>query len=177
MQGSIESAVEFYETQVGGQSGSLGHFHQAPKPDSVTITAVSMAATSADDGTGAFPAGSPLTLEIQIESPSRFPGATIGFTVCDRVGNALFTSHHDDIDGKTTELVPGLQTYTIRIDPNLLLPGRYTLTIGITDSTWTLLTLESECLEFEIQPMRSQTASHVVTRPGALLLPFDWKRS
>ena len=172
-EGNIESALAFYEAN-GGVSRGATRFRQPHKEGSVTIT--SAVVRDAANSETSFVAGTPLQLEITLRSPTTLSGVTMGFTVSDRSGNAVFTSHHDDVTSGDLQLAEGTQSFAIAIDPNLLLPGIYTVTVGVMDRTWNVLALESECVDFEILPSPQQTAARVVNRPGSVLLPLRWRR-
>lgn len=172
--GDIESVIALYENESGDGRIEPARFVQKPKSDRITVTAVSVTAGLGENGE--FPAGAPLDLDITIESPIQLSGVTIGFTINDRAGNPILTSHHDDLAPRQIDITPGIQEHSARVDPNLLLPGRYTVTIGIVDRSWTLVALESECLKFEITTSQNQIAGHMVNRPGSILIPFHWRQ-
>lgn len=84
------------------------------------------------------------------------------------------TSHSSDITLKRLDLAAGAQDFQVRFDPNYLVPGGYAVTIGVTDRAWNLIAIEPECLKFSISEAAFSPDGAVYSRPGNLLIPFEW---
>ncbi len=172
-EGGINAVLAFYESQMGTTGVQPATFERRARSDLPTITHANVSGASAYPG--AFHAGDPLRIEIAVNAPTPCSGATLGFTISDRGGAAVMTSHHDDVDGQVLNLESGIQRFSIDLNPNLLLPGGYTVSVGLMDRAWSVLALETDCLSFEIVPTEHQTKSHVVNRPGRVFVPYRWR--
>jgi hypothetical protein len=80
-----------------------------------------------------------MTLHNPLKTPfPPFP-VIIGVEVLDNESVSLFTSHSDDISRTLTPLPPGNSTATCAFKPNQLMPGNYTLQLGLVDRQWSAL--------------------------------------
>ena len=75
-----------------------------------------------------------------------------------------------------SDLLAGLTTFRCRLNPNHLLPGLYSLGLGLVDEKWNLLGLLERALLFTVTDVPEGPEVLSPRRPGKLLLSYPWER-
>ncbi|MFM8890719.1 MAG: ABC transporter ATP-binding protein [Planctomycetia bacterium] len=120
-------------------------------------------------------AGEPFCITMDVTNPFDEPFAgTVGVEVLDTDGVSLFTSHSDDVSREVTLLPPGTTTLTCVVDPNPLMPGRYTLQLGLVDRHWVRQDIVIPDISLHVDHLPYAGDHMSLQRPGRLLVKLPW---
>ena len=123
-----------------------------------------------------FFAGEPFEVAVTLHNPtSTSYGVIVGVELLDNDGVSLFTSHSDDVSRAPLMLPPGDSTATCRLDPNPLMPGSYSLQLGMVDRQWEGVDFAHPELSIRIDEVPYSGEHLHLRRPGRLIFKLPWK--
>jgi lipopolysaccharide transport system ATP-binding protein len=99
--------------------------------------------------------------------------AVVGVEFSTEDGTSLFTTHSND-RGQNGVVPVGDSVVELFLEPNVLMPGRYSLRFGLVDYTWSLLDLTETSVVIEIYNVAVSDEQLSMRRPGKLALSFRW---
>ncbi|NES94970.1 MAG: ABC transporter ATP-binding protein [Desertifilum sp. SIO1I2] len=115
----------------------------------------------------------PFKIRLLVRGNQSSEALNIAITIKDLKGNFVFVSHSTD-DQLLVKVGYGTEAeVTCLVDPNILMPGSYTLDIWVGNDSWKWLDFLQEVLIFQI-PRVATSLSHIDYRPGNIYLPLKW---
>jgi lipopolysaccharide transport system ATP-binding protein len=114
------------------------------------------------------------TIKITFKISSNLPGAYAGFSVRNSSGEIILISDNRDEDSSNTNLEKaGIQSVSIDFPAPLLLPGRYTITVAISQQGKGALDMCVDATSLEIVNIKSVRT----TWAGYVHIPLSWHYS
>ena len=104
--------------------------------------------------------------------------SSLAYSIIRANGEAIFTSHHDDcIALQDIKFERGVWTASAQIKKNILRPGLYFLSLGITDEYWHTVDYCPEVLMFEVLAIEHSLSNRGLDiRPGVIYFDdTDWE--
>jgi hypothetical protein len=123
-----------WDNQKGGGAASLDYYRR----DRNRVTPVRITGVTVDGGDGGDPpvlrSGEPFTLRIAFTAQKAYPRIFADFRLVNQQGERVATFLTSD-NGFTLEAREGPQEVACRVEKLPLAPGRYTVTIGLNETT------------------------------------------
>jgi hypothetical protein len=121
-------------------------------------------------------AGEPFEIVVALRNPldNDFV-AVIGVEILDSEGVSLFTSHSNDVLCNMTQLPAGISTATCVVQKNPLMPGAYSMQLGLVDRQWLLIDFARPELGLHVRDVPYLGFNLHLRRPGRLLFGLPWK--
>jgi lipopolysaccharide transport system ATP-binding protein len=121
-------------------------------------------------------AGEPFEIAVTLHNPTLAPyGVIVGVELLDNDGVSLFTSHSDDVSRTPLMVPPGDFTATCQFHPNPLMPGNYSMQLGMVDRQWEAIDLAHPELSVRVDEVPHSGDHLHLRRPGRLLFKLPWK--
>ena len=123
-------------------------------------------------------AGEPFSIHVTLRNPTgAHYGVIVGVELLDNDGVSLFTSHSDDVTREPLMLPPGDSTTSCVFQPNPLMPGSYSLQLGMVDRQWEGVDFVHPELSVRIDEVPHSGDHLHLRRPGRLIFKLPWKTS
>jgi len=120
--------------------------------------------------------GEPFEIAVTVHNPTAAPyGVIVGVELLDNDGVSLFTSHSDDVSRAPLMVPPGDSTASCMFTPNPLMPGSYSLQLGMVDRQWEAVDFAHPELSIRIDEVPNSGDNLLLRRPGRLIFELPWK--
>ncbi|MDJ1168117.1 ABC transporter ATP-binding protein [Roseofilum sp. BLCC_M154] len=111
------------------------------------------------------------SIKIKLYNVSCSIPISIAFSIKNIRGDTIFTSHNHDTANLISVPIEKRINAICEINPNILLPGDYTINLGITDASWNTIEYVEEVIGFQV---KASGGSLQDRRPGLISLLLDW---
>ena len=100
----------------------------------------------------------------------------VSLSVGDATGHPLFSTNASDADRKLISLSPGINQFSVDLPGHFLVPGHYTITLGLHTPNVKVYHLKEHLLTFEIEETGSDMWQYSGNNYGSILVRFPWTR-
>lgn len=165
-----DQAIRRYYGSVA-QSGEVAfpvsHSHDSAKAQYLRLRMLN----SDGNVTGAFVMGSSIAIELEFRSPIPLRNPTFGVIICGALGDRIIRMNTRDMLVQVPQINVGGRVL-LTIDETRLLPGTYSLTVGLSEGG-VQHDLRENSIQFEIQPWVISELGGV-PRSGIVYAPHRW---
>jgi lipopolysaccharide transport system ATP-binding protein len=170
VQGSADEVVHYYLNSSAGEQTSDVIFPDDPgKP--YQVIGVSLHNESGGLIQRQLEVDTPFVLKITFKISKELPGAYAGFSIKNSSGEIVLISDNRDVESSCEELeMPGTKSASITFPAPLLVPGRYSITVAISQQGKGALDKCTDAVSLEIVNIKSVRT----TWAGYVHIPLSW---
>ena len=172
--GDAASVVECYlSKQNQPLPASWVRSESAPAPNRACLIAIDILDEN-ESPKSTFFFGQGFRIKIRLRNQTGSPlTCFIGVEILTENGFSLFTTNSND--KRQMDMLPvGDSVIECNFNPNLLLPGKYSVRAGLVDGVLTVLDFIDPDLYIEISDVACRNYPISVRRPGRIVVPLDW---